>query len=64
MKGFGYLSRRRIIQKLKNYSINENITVITTDDEQFEQVEEEMEDPSVNYIHTSLFFYRNEFNTL
>lgn len=61
MKGFGYLSRRLIIQKLKNDSINENITDITTDDEQFEQVEEEIEDPSVNYIHT---FYRNEFKNL
>lgn len=61
MKGFGYLSRRLIIQKLKNDSINENITDIITDDEQFEQVEEEIEDPSVNYIPT---FYRNEFKNL
>ncbi|GBC07521.1 hypothetical protein RclHR1_07500006 [Rhizophagus clarus] len=45
-KGFGYLSRRLIIQKLKNDSINENITDITTDDEQSEQLEEEAEDPS------------------
>ncbi|RIA80621.1 autophagocytosis associated protein [Glomus cerebriforme] len=46
LKGFGYLSRKSIIQKLKSESLNENFTFITTDDENFEQVEEELEDPS------------------
>ncbi|CAG8619784.1 9567_t:CDS:2 [Funneliformis mosseae] len=46
-EGFGYLSRKMIIQKVNAYSNEfktEDITPITTDVEQFEQVEE-VEDP-------------------
>ncbi|CAI2178588.1 18122_t:CDS:2 [Funneliformis geosporum] len=43
LKGFGYLSRKMIIQKVNDSSNefkNEDITPLTTDDEQFDQIEE------------------------
>ncbi|CAB5107439.1 hypothetical protein RhiirA5_500671 [Rhizophagus irregularis] len=65
LKGFGYLSRRLIIQKLKNDSINENITDITTDDEQFEQVEEEIEDPStLNTTDTAAEYFTVDYHII
>ncbi|GET50453.1 ubiquitin-like-conjugating enzyme ATG10 isoform X1 [Rhizophagus irregularis DAOM 181602=DAOM 197198] len=65
LKGFGYLSRRLIIQKLKNDSINENITDIITDDEQFEQVEEEIEDPStLNITDTAAEYFTVDYHII
>ncbi len=50
LKGFGYLSRKTIVQKVNtnlNEFMSEDITPITTDVEPFEQIEE-VEDPGVN----------------